>query len=102
MADVPATFEVPCPCCGATLTVSAELRCVLRHTPAPDKQSVTDLNAAIAGLEAARAETERKFQASVAAEEGKKARLESQFNDLFDKAQKGELPDAGPRDIDLD
>ena len=102
MADESATFTIDCPCCRAKITVSGEVKAVLHHEPPPEKRTVTDLNAAIANIDTQAAERDKKFADNLAAEYGKKARLDKQFEDLFNKAQTDDGRPAKPRDIDLD
>ncbi len=95
-------FEIKCPCCGAMMSVSSALKSVLHHAPPPERKAAADFDAAVAGVERAKDEAERKFAENLEAERTKKQRLNAQFDDLFGKAQSGELPAAGPRDVDLD
>lgn len=90
-----------CPCCGATLTVDAELGKVLFHQAPPktDKGPDLDFAAQLLKKEADRRET--LFRQSADEEKIKSELLDRKFKEAFEKTK--DQP-AGPpiRDFDLD
>lgn len=96
------SFEIVCPCCGATLTVDARLRKVLFSTPA--NPSSHDRNLDQAGELLAR-DAERRdslFQKSVADEKVKSDVLDRKFEEALKKSRREPSPARPLRDIDLD
>jgi predicted amidophosphoribosyltransferase len=95
------TLEVACPCCGARLTVDAELGKVLHHTPPPKHAKAPDIDHAAQLLEKEKARREALFAQSSEDEKHKSELLERKFEAAL-KQSKDE-PAAPPlRDIDLD
>lgn len=95
------TLEVACPCCGARLTVDAELGKVLHHTPPPKHAKAPDIDHAAQLLEKEKARREALFAQSSEDEKHKSELLERKFEEAL-KQSKDE-PAAPPlRDIDLD
>jgi hypothetical protein len=94
-------FEIPCPCCQATLRIDPTLRAVLSHEPPPEQRTVKNLSEAVQGLKGEAANRQAKFVESLKAEKGKKDLLEKKFLDALrrTKDQPAEKP---VRDIDLD
>lgn len=86
MATIASEFEVQCPCCGATLTVDAHLRRVLRHQPPPrgDQRSLDAVHDILAAEEARR---EALFEESRRAEAGRADSLAKRFEDALRQAQ---------------
>jgi len=95
------TFEVPCPCCQAKLTIDAEVRAVLAHTPPPRPPSSVDLDDTAGMLQQQADAVEAKFRASVEAEKTKEDVLARKFAEGLRKAK--DAPAEKPlRDFDLD
>ncbi len=94
-------LEVVCPCCGATLTVDAELGKVLFHQAPPKQDKGPDLDDA-ARLQKQEADRrEALFRQSADDEKIKSELLDRKFKEAFEKTK--DQP-AGPpiRDFDLD
>ena len=93
-------FEVPCPCCQATLVIDANLRRVIRHVEPVrgDKPELGDAHRLLAE-EAAR--RENLFQQSVAAERTRGDALSKRFEEALRQA-KDEPITKPTRDFDLD
>lgn len=96
-----ASFEIVCPCCGATLTVDARLGKVLFSTPAnPTPDRSLDQAAELLARDAERRDS--LFQKSVADEKTKSEVLDRKFEEALKKSRR-EPSSARPlRDIDLD
>jgi hypothetical protein len=98
--DIPATFDLECPCCGAKLTVDAELGVVLSHVASKAPPSV-DLDDTARMLREQRERVEEKFRQSVEAEKIKEDVLEKKFAEGLRRAK--DAPVEKPlRDFDLD
>jgi hypothetical protein len=96
-----ATFQVPCPDCGAMIQVDAATGLVISHTSAPRKRMFEDLETA---AKAMREHDERKesiFRQSIDAEKNKEDLFEKKFAEALKKAK--DAPEGKPlREFDLD
>jgi len=93
--------EVFCPCCGARLTVDAELGKVLRHTAPPKHAQAPDLEHAAQLLEKEKSRREALFKQSTEETKIKSQLLERKFEEAL-KHTKDEPITPPTRDIDLD
>ncbi len=100
MSKLKSEFEVPCPCCQATLVIDANLRRVVRHTePVSGDRPELDDAQRILAEEAARREA--LFQQSFANERTRGDALSRRFEEALKQAQ--QEPITKPtRDFDLD
>lgn len=89
------TFEVECPCCGATLKVDARVRAVLEHKEKPRPKTLEDINVGVERLKGAEQAREEAFQKSVEALKSSKSVLDRKFEELLKKA-KADDPTAPP------
>jgi hypothetical protein len=93
-------FEVPCPCCSATLVVDANLRRVIRHVE-PERADKPELDHAQRILAEAAARREAMFAQSFEAEKTRDDVLSKRFEEALRQA--GNEPVTKPtRDFDLD
>lgn len=95
-----ASFDVKCPSCQATLTVDPEVKAVLHHTPPPRTGPAASLDKAVELLKGEPARREARFREAAEAEKGKDQVLARKFQDGLKRAK--DMPDPGPRPIDLD
>ena len=94
-------FEVACPCCGATLTVDAELGKVLFHQAPPKEQTGPDLDSAAQLLKKEAERREALFRQSADDQKMSSELLERKFREAFEKTK--DQPTTKPvRDFDLD
>ena len=93
-------FEVTCPACRAILTVDPEVKTVLHHRPPPRTGPASSLDTAMEALKGAKAQREVRFRDAAAAEKNKEAVLGRKFEAGLKRAT--DMPDPGPRPIDLD
>ncbi|MBI4473308.1 MAG: hypothetical protein HY646_11620 [Acidobacteria bacterium] len=94
-------IRVVCPCCGARLTVDAELRKVIAHETPPRQSQTPDLDNAAALLEQNAARREALFKQSTEEEKVRSKVLERKFEEALKKSK--DQPVSRPtRDIDLD
>jgi hypothetical protein len=97
----PRKLELTCPCCGATLTVDAELGKVLFHQAPPKQDRGPDLDAA---AELLRKEADRReaiFRQSTDDQKIQSELLDRKFKEAFEKTK--DQPTTRPtRDFDLD
>ena len=93
-------FEIPCPCCHATLVVDTNLRRVVRHIEPvrADRPELSDAQRILAE-EAARREA--LFQQSVSAERTRGDALSKRFEEALRQAQTEPITKP-TRDFDLD
>ena len=94
-------LEVVCPCCGATLTVDAELGKVLFHQAPPTQDKGPDLDDAARLLKEEAERREAIFRQSAADEKIKSDLLDRKFKEAFEKT-KDQPTDKPFRDFDLD
>jgi uncharacterized Zn finger protein (UPF0148 family) len=97
----PRKLEVVCPCCGAVLSVDAELGKVLHHQAPPKHEKAPDLDHATQLLKKEAARREALFRHSADEEKVKSALLDRKFQEALEKT-KNEPIDRPLRDIDLD
>jgi len=93
-------FDVTCPCCRAVLTVDPEVKAVLQHSPPPRTGPAASLDKAMAAVKGAQAQREARFREAAEAEKSKEQVLARKFEAGLKRAK--DLPDPGPRPIDLD
>jgi DNA repair exonuclease SbcCD ATPase subunit len=89
------TFEVECPCCGATLKVDSRVKAVLEHKEKPRPKTLEDINVGVERLKGAEQAREEAFQKSVEALKSSKSVLDRKFEELLKKA-KADDPTAPP------
>lgn len=93
-------FEVPCPCCSATLVIDANLRRVIRHVE-PERGDKPELDHAQRILAEEAARREALFAQSFEAEKTRGDALSKRFEEALRQA--GNEPVTKPtRDFDLD
>ena len=95
-----ASFDVKCPCCQATLTIDAEVRAVLHHAPPPKTGPAASLDTAMERLKGEQARRDARFREAAEAEKSRDQVLSRKFADGLKRAK--DMPDPGPRPIDLD
>jgi hypothetical protein len=94
-------LEVVCPCCGATLTVDAELGKVLFHQAPPKQDKGPDLDDAAQLLQKEAERREAIFRQSSDDQKIKSELLDRKFREAFEKTK--DQPTGKPiRDFDLD
>ena len=89
------TFEIECPCCGATLKVDAQVKAVLEHKEKPRPKTIEDIAAGVERLKGAEKAREEAFQKSVEAMKSSKSILDRKFEELLKKAKQDD-PTAPP------
>lgn len=99
MADTD-SFDVTCPSCRAVLTVDGKVRVVLHHTPPPRTGPASSLDKAMEILKGEQARREARFKQAADAEKNKEEVLSRKFKAGLERAK--DMPDPGPRPIDLD
>lgn len=100
MKKLVSEFEVPCPCCSATLVIDMNLRRVVRHEE-PSRGDRPELSHAERILADEAARREALFAKSVEAERTRDDDLSKRFEEALKQA--GTEPVSKPtRDFDLD
>lgn len=93
-------FEVPCPCCGSTLVVDANLRRIVRHVE-KRRDDMPELSDAQRIVDEQARRREAIFEESKAAERSRADALAARFEEALKQAR--EEPITRPqRDFDLD
>jgi len=102
MAKNRPSFEVACPCCGATLKIDPEVKAVIAHTPKAVPKTFEDMEAAARAMKEQDSRKESIFRQSVEAQKHQADLLEKKFQEALRRAK--ETPDTGKplRDFDLD
>ena len=96
------SISLLCPCCGAHLTIDAQLQKVVAHEPPPTKHQATpDLDRATTLLREQAARREALFRQSAEDEKSKPQLLEKKFAEALKKS-KDQPVEKPTRDIDLD
>ena len=96
------TITVPCPCCGAKLTVDPALKAVIHHEPPPKPAGpAKDLKTAMEALKGEAEKRRAQFQQAAEAQKDKSKVLDKRFQEALKKA-KDEPVERPTRDIDLD
>jgi hypothetical protein len=96
------TFDVLCPCCGATLKIDPETQVVLHHHEPEKKPAIEDLHVAVQQLKGEADRRNDVFEKSFASHlSGEKVR-EKKFEELLKQAKedKSGLPPKRPFDLD--
>ncbi|MHB8653325.1 MAG: hypothetical protein ACYDA9_05540 [Terriglobia bacterium] len=94
-------FDVMCPCCGARLTIDAELGKVIAHEPPPKQSKAPDFDRATELLQKEMARREALFNQSAEDEKVKSKLLDRKFEEGLKKSK--DEPITRPmREIDLD
>lgn len=97
----PRNLEVVCPCCGATLTIDAELGKVLFHKAPPKQNTGPDLDLASELLKKEAERREALFRQSSSDQKMNSELLDRKFREAFEKTK--DQPTEKPlRDFDLD
>jgi hypothetical protein len=100
MAKLTSELEVPCPCCGSTLTIDLNLRRVVGHRE-PERGDRPELSDAQRILADAAARREAIFQQSVSDEKTRGDALAKRFEEALKQART-EPVTKPTRDFDLD
>src|SRR5215510_5767452 len=93
-------FDVTCPACRAVLSVDPEIKAVIHHSPPPRSGPAASLDKAMEALKGAQAQREARFRDAAEAERNKEQVLGRKFEAGLKRAK--DMPDPGPRPIDLD
>jgi hypothetical protein len=102
MAKNSSSFEVTCPCCGASLKIDPQVKAVIAHTPKAVPKTFEDMEAAARAMKEQDSRKESIFRQSVEAQKNQADLLERKFQEALRRAK--ETPDTGKplRDFDLD
>ena len=96
----PESFDVPCPCCKAILTVDPQVRAVLAHREPPRSGPLSSLDKAMDALRGAETRRETTFRQATEAERTKSDVLSRKFGEGLKRAK--DSPDPPPRPFDYD
>jgi len=95
-------FEVPCPCCQATLKVDPVTEAVISHKVPERPPSIQDLAAEVEKLKGASGRREEVFKKQVAAERGQSTLLNRKFDELLKEVKQSGDKKPPKRAFDLD
>jgi hypothetical protein len=96
------TFEIECPCCGATLKVDGQVKAVLEHKAKPRPKTLEDIATGVELLKGAQAAREEAFQKSVEAMKSSKDVLSRKFDELLKKAKADDPSTPPPKPMGLE
>ncbi|MGE5357720.1 MAG: hypothetical protein ACM3NQ_01795 [Bacteroidales bacterium] len=102
MAKLKSEFEVPCPCCGASLVIDVNLKRIVSHGEPEREGGKPDLDAAQRILAEEAARREAAFQQSVEAEKSRGDALSKRFEEALRQAREEPIGPPPKRDFDLD
>jgi len=92
-------FEITCPCCEATIIVDRISGAVLLHK-AKERKATGSLESMVAGLDAQKSESERRFDREMASQKDRARLLEEKFKEALERAEKSDTPVVNPMDLD--
>lgn len=81
------TFELECPCCGATLKVNAALKSVISFKEKPKPKAIEDIQQGLSLIKEAEKRREEAFQKSFEQMKTSKDVLAAKFDELLKKAK---------------
>lgn len=81
------TFELECPCCGATLKVNAPLKTVISFREKPKPKTIEDIQQGLSLIKEAERRREEAFQKSFEQMKTSKDVLAAKFDELLKKAR---------------
>lgn len=96
------TFELECPCCGATLKVSAALHSVLDFREKPKPKTIEDIQQGLSLIKEAERRREEAFQRSLEQMKTSKDVLAAKFDELLKKAREEDPTKPPPKPPGLD
>ena len=96
------SFELDCPCCGATLKIDPEVKAVLSFKEKPAPKTIEDLSAGLQKLREKESQKDALFEKQMESVRSSKDVLARKFDELLKQAKTD--PDKGPpkRPFDLD
>ncbi len=97
-----AMFEVPCPCCGATLHIDSEMQAVIHHQEPVKKPLIEDLQVAVQQLKGEAAKRNEAFEKSFASHKGAEKLRDKKFDELLKLAKEDKSETPPKRAFDLD
>jgi transketolase len=96
------TFEIECPCCGATLKVDSQVKAVLEWKEKPRPKTIEDIAAGVERLKGEEKAREAAFQKSVEAMKSSKSILDRKFEELLKKAKQDDPTAPPPKPLGLE
>lgn len=96
------TFELECPCCGATLRINAALKSVISFREKPKPRPIEDLEQGLSLIKEAEKRREEAFQKSFEQMKSSKDVLSAKFDELLRKAKEEDPSKPPPKPIGLE
>ncbi len=97
-----ALFEVPCPCCGATLRIDPETQAVLHFQEPVKKPLIEDLQSAVQNLKGEAARRNEAFEKSFASHLNAEKVRDRKFDELLKQAKEDKTGAPPKRPFDLE
>ena len=97
-----ASFELECPCCGATLKIDPNVKAVLSHKEKPAPKTIEDIGAGLEKLKGAEERREAAFQKSFEQLRSSKDVLSAKFDELLKKAKEDDPSKPPPKPLGFD
>ncbi len=98
----PETFELECPCCGATLKIDPVLKVVLSHEAKEAPKTLEDIGAGLEKLKGAEQRREEAFRKSFQQMKSSKDVLAAKFDELLKKAKEDDPSKPPPKPLGLE
>jgi hypothetical protein len=96
------SFEIECPCCGATLKISPALKAVLSYKEKPKPKTIGDIQEGLSLVKEAQKKREEAFQKSFEQMKSSKDVLSAKFDELLKKAKEEDPTKPPPKPIGLE
>lgn len=96
------SFELDCPCCGATLKISPAVKAVLSYKERPKPKTIGDIQEGLSLVKEAEKKREEAFQKSFEQMKSSKDVLAAKFDELLKKAKEDDPAKPPPKPLGLE
>ncbi len=96
------SFDLECPCCGATLKISPALKAVLSYKEKPKPKTIGDIQEGLSLVKEAEKKREEAFQKSFEQMKSSKDVLAAKFDELLKKAKEEDPTKPPPKPLGLE
>ncbi len=96
------SFELECPCCGASLKISPALKAVISYKEKPKPKTIGDIQEGLSLVKEAERKREEAFQKSFEQMKSSKDVLAAKFDELLKKAKEEDPTKPPPKPIGLE
>lgn len=96
------SFELECPCCGASLKINAALKAVISYREKPKPKTIGDIQEGLSLVKEAEKKREEAFRKSFEQMKTSKDVLAAKFDELLKKAKEEDPTKPPPKPIGLE